>query len=93
MATVKRIVLDVLKTHQPNAIDFASQLADLSDTYQVNLIVQEMDDKTCSTILEISGEDIDYDAIAQHVESMGGSVHSIDEVDVLSSPADSTAKE
>ena len=88
MATVKRIVLDVLKTHQPNALDFASQLADLSDSYHVKLLVQEMDDNTCSILLEISGNDIDYDAITRQVESMGGSVHSIDEVDVTSSPDD-----
>ena len=88
MAIVKRILLDVLKTHQPNALDFASQLADLGDAYQVKLLVQEMDDNTCSIILEISGDSIDYETIARHIESMGGSVHSIDEVEVKSSPTD-----
>jgi len=82
MAIVKRVVLDILKPHQPNVLDFASQLADLGDNYNVNLVVQEVDDKTHSIILNISGERLDFDAITRHIESMGGSVHSIDEVDV-----------
>ena len=85
MSIVKRIVLDVLKPHQPNALEFASQLADLGAGYQVNLVVQELDDKTQSLMLSITGNQIDFDVISQNIESMGGSVHSIDEVDVVSS--------
>ena len=82
MAVVTRVVLDVLKPHQPNALEFASQLADLDAGCQVNLLVQEVDDKTQSIILSITGEHLDFVAITRHIESMGGSVHSIDEVDV-----------
>ncbi len=82
MAIVTRIVLDVLKPHQPNALEFACQLADLDASCQVNLLVQEIDDKTQSIILSITGERLDFDAITHHIEAMGGSVHSIDEVDV-----------
>jgi hypothetical protein len=84
MAIVTRITLDVLKPHQPNALEFTSQLADLGDDYQVSLVVQELDDKTQSIILNIAGEGLDYDAISGLIEAMGGSVHSIDEVDVKS---------
>ena len=52
----------------------------------VNLLVQEVDDKTQSIIVNITGDQLDFDAIAQHIESMGGSVHSIDEVDVQGEP-------
>lgn len=83
MAIVTRLVLDVLKPHQPNALEFASQVADLGDSYQVHLVVQEVDNKTQSIILSISGERLDFEAITQHIEAMGGSVHSIDEVDVV----------
>ncbi len=85
MSIVKRIVLDVLKPHKPNALEFASQLADLGDGYQVNLVVQELDDKTQSLMLSITGDMLNFDAINRHIETMGGSVHSIDEVDVVSS--------
>ena len=86
MAIVTQVVLDVLKPHQPNVLDFASQLADLGENYRVNLVVQEVDDKTQSIILNINGDDIDFIAIAQHINAMGGAVHSIDEVNVRSEP-------
>ena len=86
MAIVTHVVLDVLKPHKPNVVDFASQLADLGENYSINLVVQEVDDKTHSIILKISGDRLDYNAIVQHIEAMGGSVHSIDEVDVKSEP-------
>ncbi len=89
MAIVTHVVLDVLKPHQPNVLDFASQLADLGENYNVNLVVQEVDDKTHSVILKISADCLDLDAITQHIEAMGGSVHSIDEVDVKSKPRES----
>lgn len=90
MATVTRVVLDVLKPHQPNALEFASQLADLGANYQVNLMVQEVDDKTQSIVISICSDNIDYNAIVTQVEAMGGSVHSIDEVDVVSEPVTTT---
>ncbi len=83
MAIVTRIILDVLKPHQPNALEFACQLADLGADYQVNLVVQEVDDKTQSIILSIKGERLDFETISQNIEAMGGSVHSIDEVEVV----------
>lgn len=82
MAVVTRVVLDVLKPHEPNALEFASQLADLDASYQVNLLVQEVDDKTQSIVLSISGERLEFEVITQQIGAMGGSVHSIDEVDV-----------
>lgn len=85
MATVTRLVLDVLKAHKPNALEFANQVAEIDNNYRVNLLVQEVDDKTQSTILTITGEQLDYDAITKCIEEMGGSIHSIDEVDVKNS--------
>ena len=84
MAIVTHLVLDVLKAHQPNALEFASQLADLGESYHVNLLVQEVDDNTQSIVLTISGDQLDFERINQQIEAMGGSVHSIDEVDVVS---------
>lgn len=82
MAVIKRIVVDVLKPHEPNPVEFASQLADLGDGYEVNLVVQEMDDKTQSTLICITGDRIEFDEVSRCITAMGGSLHSIDEVDV-----------
>ena len=48
--------------------------------------IEEMDEKTESIILEISAHDINFDLISEKIEEMGGSIHSIDEVDVVNAP-------
>ena len=42
MLKLKRVVLDVLKPHQPDAVAFCRELAELGPTYRVSLDVQEM---------------------------------------------------
>jgi hypothetical protein len=81
MTKIRRLVLDVLKPHQPNALDFASALAALSKDYRVTLTVIEVDKKTESTMVTIEGADILFDDIKAAIEKMGASVHSIDEVE------------
>ncbi len=82
MTKTRRLVLDVLKPHHPNALDFSSALADLEADYRVKLTVTEVDKKTESTIVTIEGADINFENIKNAIEKMGASVHSIDEVEV-----------
>jgi hypothetical protein len=82
MLTVKRIVLDVLKPHHPNGLDFALAVAEQCPACRVTLTVSEMDEKTETLILVIEGEDLHYQAISDTIAAMGASVHSIDEVAV-----------
>lgn len=84
MTKTRRLVLDVLKPHQPNALDFSSALASLGPDYLVKLIVTEVDKQTESTIVTVEGSDINFDDIKAAIEKMGASVHSIDEVEVHS---------
>lgn len=90
MPSLKRIVLDVLKPHHPNALEFALLLAEQGEDYRIKLTVSEMDEKTESVMLEIEGEAIQFDAIADTIKNMGASVHSIDEVEVAGEPAGAT---
>lgn len=90
MAMLKRIVLDVLKPHHPNALDFARTLAGQGDGYRVNLTVAEMDEKTETLVVVIEGEDIQFDLIEEAIATMGGSLHSIDEVEVSGEPGTDT---
>ena len=85
MAITRRLVLDVLKPHEPNALDFSSTIANLKADYRVRLSVTEVDKKTESTIVIIEGGDIHFDEIKEAIEKMGASVHSIDEVEVCGS--------
>ncbi len=82
MTKTLRLVLDVLKPHKPNALDFSSAIAELGADYRVKLKVTEVDKKTESTILIIEGADINFENIKNTIEKMGASVHSIDEVEV-----------
>lgn len=86
MAIVKRILLDVLKPHQPGSLEFAQSLADLDPGYRVYLTVEAVDENTESIILAIEGEDIRFEAIEQTIKKMGGTVHSVDEVVAEGSP-------
>jgi len=85
MPSVTRIVLDVLKPHHPNALDLASGIAALSADYCVSLKVTAVDEKTESAVVTIEGSAIDFEAIKNAIATMGGTIHSIDGVEVRGS--------
>jgi hypothetical protein len=86
MAIVKRILLDVLKPHQPGALEFAQTLADLNPDYRVNLRVEEVDENTESIIVVIEGENIRFEEVDKAIKKMGGTIHSVDEVEAEGNP-------
>ena len=86
MIAVKRLVLDVLKPHQPDALNFCRELAQLGPGYRVSLSLEEMDDNTQTLQLEIRGDAIDIAPIEEAIVRMGASIHSVDQVEVLNEP-------
>ncbi len=84
MASLKRIKLDVLKPHHPNSLDFSSTIADKSPGARIELTVAEVDEKTETVVIVIEGENLKYAAIVEAISEMGGSIHSIDRVEVES---------
>jgi hypothetical protein len=44
--------------------------------------VLEVDERTETTLVTITGQALDYPAIEARIADLGGSVHSIDEVEV-----------
>lgn len=82
MVKVKRIVLDVLKPHQPNGLEFASAIAEQVPGAGVKLTVTAVDEKTETAVIVIEGESLSYEVIHDVISSQGGSIHSIDEVEV-----------
>lgn len=85
MIEVKKLIIDILKPHQPNALEFASSLAEKGVGIQVTLMVAAVDEKTESVIVEIEGDNIDFQGLTERIKELGGSVHSIDEVQVVNS--------
>ncbi len=80
MAKTRRLVLDVLKPHDPGKVRMASEIADLSSVSSVNCILYEVDKQVENVKLTVVGPDLDFDIIEDKIESLGGSIHSIDEV-------------
>ncbi len=88
MIQVKRLVLDILKPHHPNALDFAKAIAEYGDGYRVHVTVQEVDEKTESLQVLVEGEDIQFATVVETITQNGASLHSIDEVEVRSTTHD-----
>jgi hypothetical protein len=87
MVFVKRIVLDVLKPHQPNALEFSVAIAEVGTDYRVRLTVLEIDENTESVQIEVDGSEIEFEMIKSTISNLGGSIHSIDDVIVQSETA------
>ena len=81
MVSIKRVVLDVLKPHQPNVIELSTAIVELGDDYRVRLTVIELDTKTETLQLEVTGNELDFALIESTLKDMGASLHSIDEVE------------
>jgi hypothetical protein len=76
----------VLKPHQPGVLELGRLLAEQGEL-QVKLLVIEMDDRTETLQIEITGADIDFERVQQAISGFGASLHSIDEVEVDNRPA------
>ncbi len=75
-----RIVLDILKPHEPTLPYFAKYLSEVSGVEGVNVTLMEIDKETENIKVTMQGSDLDFDEIAKAIEQYGGSIHSIDEV-------------
>ena len=82
---LKRVVLDVLKPHQPNVLEFTRLLAEQGE-HRVRLTVAESDARTETLRIVIEGHAIDFERIQDAINDSGASLHSIDEVEVENGP-------
>ena len=88
MVHITRVVLDVLKPHNPNALDFTTAIAEKISECKIKLTVTAMDEKTETVLLIIEGAQVQFKSITEVISSLGGSIHSIDEVEVKNTPSD-----
>ncbi|MFX0062996.1 MAG: DUF211 domain-containing protein [Candidatus Hermodarchaeota archaeon] len=80
MVSIRRIVLDVQKPHDPPILLLAKELADVDGVDGVNIAIFEIDRKVENVKLTIEGQNIPYETIKKHIEARGGIIHSLDEV-------------
>ena len=83
MVLVKKLVLDVLKPHNPSGLEVAKALAAQGADYHVTFTVLEVDEKTETVAIVIIGSDLQFDVIENTLHQLGCSLHSVDEVEVL----------
>lgn len=86
MTNLRKVVFDILKPHRPTGLEFATALAEKCPGCVVNLNVQAVDQNTESVMLRVDGENLDFDVLSKAIVEMGGSIHSVDEVEVTQSP-------
>ena len=77
---VRRLVLDVLKLHDPSIVTFAIALEQVDGVSAVNCTLVEVDAKTENLKVVIEGSNMDFDLISKTVNELHGSIHSIDQV-------------
>lgn len=78
--TIVRLVLDVLKPHNPNVIDFARSIAQVGGIKKVDASVIEVDVATETIKLIIDGSELDVSKVEEVIKKLGGAIHSIDAV-------------
>ena len=80
MTDIKKIVLDVLKPHNPSIVELSRRLAGVHGVVGVNCALDEVDQETESLKITIEGGSIDYAKIEATVREMGAVIHSVDSV-------------
>ncbi|MDX1694029.1 MAG: DUF211 domain-containing protein [Ketobacteraceae bacterium] len=79
MIVTKKLVLDVLKPLRPNTLEFAQQINAGLPEVEVHVKLMGVDDKTQDVMVTLTGQ-LDFARIETVLESLGASIHSIDEV-------------
>ena len=77
---IRRLVLDVLKPHQPRIDVLALALGVLPGIESVNITRTETDSSTEGIIATIVGNDLNFEEIKETLREYGSSIHSVDEV-------------
>lgn len=77
---VKILVLDVLKPHKPNILEFGRIICSEKSIEDANISVYAVDEKTESLKMVLEGKDLNYERIKELIEDCGAVIHSMDRV-------------
>jgi len=77
-----KIVLDILKPHEPSIIELSRSLCELKSIDRVNIVVQEVDSETETVKVTVEGHGMKFHSVRERIEQNGGVVHGIDEVEL-----------
>jgi hypothetical protein len=82
MAPIRRLVLDVLKPHEPPMVELAQELVAVEGVDGVNMSLMEIDHEVENVKLTIEGAAIDYPDVRATIDGFGATIHSVDELAV-----------
>ncbi|MHA2332468.1 MAG: DUF211 domain-containing protein [Candidatus Hodarchaeales archaeon] len=77
---IRRVVLDVLKLHEPDLVELATILWKVDCVDGVNITLVEVDSKTENIKITLVGRDLDMNIIRITLERNRATIHSIDQV-------------
>ena len=77
---IRRLVLDVLKPHEPSILVLSNRLSKLKGVDGVNIITIEIDKEVENVKVVLEGDDINLEKIKEVLEDSGGTIYSMDEV-------------
>ncbi|MEF8788527.1 MAG: DUF211 domain-containing protein [Haloarculaceae archaeon] len=80
MVAVRRLVIDVLKPHDPPLVEFARRVSEVDSVEGISASLIELDNEVQNVKLTFEGTDLDVESVEGAVERIGGTVHSVDEV-------------
>ena len=80
MVAVRRLVIDVLKPHEPPLIEFTERVTTLDSVAAATASLVELDQEVQTVKLTVEGNTVSFEAVEDTVEELGGTVHSVDEV-------------
>ena len=80
MSDIKRLVLDVLKPHNPSIVEVSRRLSALEGVAGVNCALDEVDQETETIKITIDGPQINFDNVDKVIKDCGAVIHSVDSV-------------
>ena len=80
MSRLRRIVLDVLKPHEPSIMELSKSIGILPGIDGVDISVFGIDKKVENVKITVEGPDINFDDVERVILENGGAIHSIDKV-------------
>lgn len=79
MVRIRRLVLDVLKPHDPSLLALTQAVCSEDSVDTVNSTVYEIDQDVENIKMTVQGENVDFDAVRAVIDDYAASIHSIDE--------------
>jgi len=80
LGNIRKLVLDVLKPHKPDIIEYCDRLSDNKRITGVSIFLNEVDQETENIKVIVEGVNLSYEKIRNVIEDLSGSIHSIDAV-------------